>query len=303
VVVTGDAPIRVINDTVQFNSSGFKTPPNATAEDLIKKLPGMEVDKEGNVKSQGEQVQKVVVDGKEFFGNDPKLATKNITADMIESVQVFDDMSDQAKFTKMDDGSRTKTLNIKLKKDKNKGYFGRALVGYGSDDRYETNLSISKFNGSQRISLLMNANNINKQGFSFSDIISSMGGFSGFGGAGGGGGGFGGGGGGFGGGMMMMSDGRGFGGSGGSGSTGLIRSFSTGLNYTDQWSSNFKITGSYFLSNSTTRQEQSSLRTAKYEYGGADSIVERNIPISASTNKNTNHRFNLRMEYQIDSMN
>jgi uncharacterized surface anchored protein len=79
VVVTGDAPIRVINDTIQFNSSGFKTPPNATAEDLIKKLPGMEVDREGNVKSQGEQVQKVVVDGKEFFGNDPKLATKNIT--------------------------------------------------------------------------------------------------------------------------------------------------------------------------------------------------------------------------------
>src|SRR6185503_11296569 len=99
---------------------------------------------------------------------------------MIESVQVFDDMSDQAKFTKMDDGNRTKTLNIKLKKDRNQGYFGKAFVGYGSDNRYETNLNISKFKGNQRISLLMNANNINKQGFSFSDIISSIGGFSGF---------------------------------------------------------------------------------------------------------------------------
>src|SRR6185436_4742490 len=92
VTVTSESPIQVKNDTVQFNTSGFKTLPNATAEDLLKKLPGVEVDKEGNVKAQGEQVQKVLVDGKEFFGNDPKLATKNLTADMIESVQVFDDM-------------------------------------------------------------------------------------------------------------------------------------------------------------------------------------------------------------------
>jgi len=123
VVITSESPIQVKNDTVQFNASGFKTLPNATAEDLLKKLPGVEVDNEGNVKSQGEAVQKVLVDGKEFFGNDPKLATKNLTADMIESIQVFDDMSDQAKFTKIDDGSRSKTINIKLKKDRNKGYF------------------------------------------------------------------------------------------------------------------------------------------------------------------------------------
>ena len=299
VTVTSEAPIQVKNDTVQFNTSGFKTPPNASLEDLLKKIPGMEVDKEGNVKTQGEQVQKVMVDGKEFFGNDPKLATKNITADMIESVQVFDDMSDQAKFTKMDDGNRTKTLNIKLKKDRNQGYFGKALVGYGSDKRYETNLNLSRFKGNQRVSLLMNANNINKQGFSFSDIISSMGGFSGFSGGGGGGGGFGGGGGGFGGGNFQFSGGRG--GGGGSGNTGLIRSFSTGLNYSDQWGAKFKITGSYFLSNSNTRQQQSSERTTKY-YDG-DSVVTRNVPLSASQNLNTNHRFNLRLEYQLDSMN
>jgi hypothetical protein len=291
VVVTSESPIQVKNDTVQFNASGFKTPPNATAEDLLKKLPGMEVDKDGNVKSQGEQVQKVYVDGKEFFGNDPKLATKNITADMIESIQVFDDMSEQAKFTKMDDGSRSKTLNIKLKKDRNKGYFGRALVGYGSDNRYETNVSLSKFNGNQRISLLMNANNINKQGFSFSDIISSMGGFSGFTGGGGGGGGFSGGG-----GFMMGDRGRG---GGGGGNSGLIRSFSTGLNYSDQWGPRFKITGSYFFSNTNTRQEQTSQRTTKF-FGG-DSIVARNVPVSASVNDNKNHRFNFRFEYAFDT--
>src|SRR5258705_4010414 len=127
---------------------------------------------------------------------------------MVESVQVCDDMSEQAKFTKIDDGSKQKAVNIKLKKDKNKGIFGRALLagGYGDGARYEGNLSFNKFNGNQRLSVLFNANNINKQGFSFSDIISSMGGFSGFGGGGnsGGGGGFGGGRGGFGGGGLRM---------------------------------------------------------------------------------------------------
>ncbi len=292
VTITSESPIQVKNDTIQFNASGFKTLPNATAEDLIKKLPGVDVDKEGNIKSQGETVQKVLVDGKEFFGNDPKLATKNLTADMIESVQVFDDMSDQAKFTKIDDGSRSKTINIKLKKDRNKGYFGRALVGVGDAGKYEGNLSVNKFNGNKRISLLFNANNINKQGFSFSDIISSMGGFSGFGGGAGGGNNF------AGGSMQFSGGGRGGFGGGGGGSTGLIKSLSAGLNYTDQWGSKIKVTGSYFLSNSNTRQQQSILRQTTY----GDSIVILNKE-SASTNENQNHRFNLRFEYQIDSMN
>lgn len=293
VTVTNEAPIVVKNDTVQFNASGFKTQPNATAEDLIKKLPGMEVDKEGNVKSQGEQVQKVTVDGKEFFGNDPKLATKNLTADMIESVQVFDDMSDQSKFTKIDDGSRSKTINIKLKKDRNKGYFGRALVagGAGGDKgHYEGNLSINKFNGNQRISLLFNANNINKQGFSFSDIISSMGGFSGFGGGQGGGGMMGG--------MQIRGGGMAAMFGGGGSNTGLIKSLSAGLNYSDQWGAKIKLTGSYFLSNSDTRQQQSILRRSTY----TDSIATLSREL-VSTTQNQNHRFNLRFEYQIDSAN
>jgi len=290
--VTNEAPIQVMNDTVQFNSSGFKTKPNATVEDLLKKLPGVEVDKEGNVKSQGEQVQKVYVDGKEFFGNDPKLATKNLTADMVESVQVFDDMSDQAKFTKIDDGSRTKTMNIKLKKDRNKGYFGRALAAFGDQGRYEGNFSINKFNGNQRISLLFNNNNINKQGFSFSDIISSMGGFSGFGGGGGG----------FGGGGMQFSSnsgGGGFGGFGGGGSTGIIKSLSTGLNYSDLWANKIKVSGSYFFSNSNTEQRQNTLRQSFFP-NDSTAILSRE---TYSNTKNQNHRFNVRFEYQIDSVN
>lgn len=298
VTVTSESPIQVKNDTVQFNTSGFKTQPNASLEDLLKKIPGMEVDKEGNVKAQGEQVQKVLVDGKEFFGNDPKLATKNLTADMIESVQVFDDMSDQAKFTKIDDGSRSKTLNIKLKKDRNKGYFGRALVGVGTEGRYEGNLSVNKFTGSQRISLLFNTNNINKQGFSFSDVISAMGGFGGMGGGGNtGGGGFGN----FGGGGMQMSSMRsgGFGGFGGGGTTGIIRSLSAGLNYSDEWGTGIKVTGSYFFSDSKPRQEQNIFRQTFFANDSTASLTRE----TNSNNLNQNHRFNVRFEYQIDSMN
>jgi outer membrane receptor protein involved in Fe transport len=293
VTVTNEAPIEVKGDTVQFNASGFKTQPNATVEDLLKKLPGLEVDKEGTVKAQGEQVQKIYVDGKEFFGNDPKLATKNLTADMVESVQVFDDMSDQAKFTKIDDGSRTKTMNIKLKKDRNKGYFGRSMLSIGDQGRYEGNLSVNKFKGPQRISLLFNTNNINKQGFSFSDIISSMGGFSGFGGGGNGGGRNGGG---FGGGQAISIRG-GSGGNFGSTPTGIIKSLSTGLNYTDEWTNKIKATGSYFFSNSENEQMQNTFRKTTY----ADSIAYRE-GTSTSNNKNQNHRINFRIEAQLDSM-
>lgn len=307
VVVTSNVPIVIKNDTVQFKADAFKTKPNATVEDLLKKIPGMQVGKDGTVTAQGETVQKVYVGGKEFFGNDPKLATKNITADMVESVQVFDDMSDQAKFTKIDDGSKTKSVNIVLKKDKNKGIFGRALVGggYGEDNggRYESNISLNKFNGNQRLSLLFNANNINKQGFSFSDIISSMGGFSAMGGGGGGGrSSFGGeGGGGFGGGgMQMMSSrgGGGFGGFGGGGSTGITRSLSSGITFNNEWKK-LTINGSYFLSDSKNNQEQSTYRQTFFP-GDSTTYLNKN---SINTSENQNHRFRLRVEYQIDSLN
>ena len=306
VVVTADVPVVIKNDTVQFRAESFKTRPNATVEDLLKKIPGVQVDKSGNVTAQGETVQKVYVDGKEFFGTDPKLATKNLTADMVESVQVFDDMSEQAKFTKVDDGSKQKAINIKLKKDKNKGVFGRALASGGNSTdngfRYEGNLSFNKFNGNQRVSLLFNANNINKQGFSFSDIISSMGGFSGGNMGGGGGGGFGGGGGGggFGGGGMSFTStrGGGFGGMFGSSPTGITRSLSTGLNFNNEFSK-FKISGSYFLSNTRNKQEQ---KTYRQTFFPNDSVAYLNRT-SVSDNLNRNHRFNIRMEYQIDSMN
>ncbi len=305
VTVTNDAPVIIKQDTIQFRADAFKTKPNATVEDLLKKIPGMQVDKDGTVKAQGETVQKVYVDGKEFFGNDPKLATKNLTADMVESVQVFDDMSEQAKFTKIDDGSKQKAVNIKLKKDKNKGIFGRALLagGYGDGGRYEGNLSFNKFNGNQRLSFLFNANNINKQGFSFSDIISSMGGFSGFGSGGGnsgGGGGFGGGSGGFGGGGMQMISTRGGGGLfGGNTATGITKSLSTGLNFNNEIGTKLKISGSYFFSNTNNKQQQNTFRQTFFPDDSLSYLTKN----SNVNNINQNHRFNVRMEYQLDSMN
>src|SRR5215217_6665082 len=121
VIVTDQTPIKINGDTLAYKAEAFKTKPNATVQDLLKKLPGMQVDRNGSVKAQGEQVQKVYVDGKEFFGNDPKMATNNLTADMIDQVQVYNDMSEQAKFNGIDDGSRSKAINLKLKKDKKSG--------------------------------------------------------------------------------------------------------------------------------------------------------------------------------------
>src|ERR1044071_4261035 len=138
VVVTSDTPpVTLVGDTIQYNAGSFKTQANANVEDLLKRLPGVKVDKDGTVKAQGEKVQKVLVDGKEFFGNDPKIATKNLPADAVDKVQVFDKLSDQAQITGFDDGNSEKTINLKLKQDKKKGLFGKATAGAGTSDRYE----------------------------------------------------------------------------------------------------------------------------------------------------------------------
>ncbi len=304
VVVRDESPVKIKEDTVEFKADGFKTRPNATVEDLLKKLPGVEVSKDGTVKAQGEQVQKVYVDGKEFFGTDPKLATKNLTADMVESIQVYDDMSEQARFTKIDDGSKTKAVNIKLKKDKKNGYFGKSTVGAGTDGRYDANLSFNRFNGDRQVSFIGAANNINKQGFSFSDVVSMMGGFGAMGG-GSGGGGFGGGG----GGMQMLGGTRTGGGSGGGGAmsafglgssgSGIAKSLSAGLNYRDVWGPKISTTGSVFVSQTDNELRQDRLRQTLFP---DDSTAIQNITEQRDS-RNQNLRFNYRIEYKIDSLN
>ncbi|WP_218029115.1 outer membrane beta-barrel protein [Segetibacter aerophilus] len=177
VVVTFEAPPVTLNgDTIQYNAGSFKTQPNATVEELIKKLPGLQVDKNGNIKAQGEKVKKVLVDGKEFFGNDPKLATRNLPADAVDKVDVYDRQSDQAQLTGFDDGSGEKTINLKLKKERKGGMFGKINAGAGTSDRYQGKFNVNSFKGARQTSLIGMGNNTNAEGFSFVDMLNFSGG-------------------------------------------------------------------------------------------------------------------------------
>ncbi|OQP67197.1 hypothetical protein A3860_02215 [Niastella vici] len=179
VVVTAEAPpVTLLDDTIQYNAGSFKTIPNATVEQLLKKMPGIKVEKDGTVKAQGQEVKKVLVDGKEFFGNDPKIATRNLPADAVDKVQVYDKMSDQAQLTGFDDGNSEKTINLKLKKDKKKGMFGKVNAGGGTNDRYEGRFNVNSFKGARQFSVIGMGNNTNSEGFSFMDMLNFNGGLN-----------------------------------------------------------------------------------------------------------------------------
>lgn len=175
VVIAEAPPVTLIGDTIQYNAGSFKTQPNASVEDLLKKLPGVKVEKDGTIKAQGEKVNKVLVDGKEFFGNDPKVATKNLPADAIDKVQVYDKQSDQSQLTGFDDGNSEKTINLKLKKDKKKGAFGKIMAGGGTNDRYESRFNVNSFKGARQLSVIGMANNDNAEGFSVFDMLNFSG--------------------------------------------------------------------------------------------------------------------------------
>ena len=146
------AAIRIKGDTLEFKADSFKVREGAAVEDMLKKLPGIQVDKDGKITAQGEKVDKVLVDGEEFFGDDPTIATKNIQADAIDKVQVFDKKSDQATFTGIDDGVKKKTINLTLKEDKKKGYFGKIDLGGGLHDRWNNSAMINRFRAKKKIS-------------------------------------------------------------------------------------------------------------------------------------------------------
>lgn len=179
---------RIIGDTTQFSAAAFKTNPDATTEDLIKKMPGVTVSTDGAIEAQGEKVSKVYVNGKAYFEDDPSLALKSLPVDAVQSVQLYDDQSDDAKFSGFDDGTRVKTINIITKKSVMNSAFGKAYGGYGTDGRYAGGLGINYMNENQRLVLVAQSNNVNNQGFTVNDIMSGSGG-GGMGGRRGGGGG------------------------------------------------------------------------------------------------------------------
>lgn len=266
-------------DTTQFNAAAFKTNPDATAEDLVKKMPGVTSDANG-VKVNGEQVQKVLVDGKPFLGDDPNATLRNIPADMVDKVEVFDKMSDQSSFTGFNDGNQQKTINLVTKKNKLEGVFGRVYAGGGADEnaesRYNMGASLNSFKGARRVTLLLLSNNVNQQNFSISDLA----------------------------GVMNSGGGGGMGGRMGSASnlftnqqTGNTTTQSAGLNYSDEWGKKITVSGSYFF-NSTENLAASNIER---NYFTGNNL--RYLQTGSSRNFNINHRANLRFEYAIDSVN
>ncbi len=170
VIIKGTkAAIKIKGDTTEFNASSFTVQPNAKVEDLLKQLPGIQVDKDGKITAQGQTVNKVLVDGEEFFGDDPTLVTKNIRSDMVDKVQLYDKASDQAAFTGVDDGKKTKTINIKLKEDKKNGYFGKADFGAGTNGFYQEQLLFNKFWGKKKLSAYGTLANTGKTGLGWED--------------------------------------------------------------------------------------------------------------------------------------
>ena len=161
--------IRLKKDTTEYIADSFKVAANASVEDLLKRLPGIQVDKDGKIKTQGEEVRKVLVDGEEFFGDDPTMATQNIRADAVEKVQVFDKQSDQAAFTGIDDGSRTKTINLKLKEDKKNGYFGKVTLGGGLKDKFNNQAMINAFKKKRKFAVYGIMSNTGRTGLGWGD--------------------------------------------------------------------------------------------------------------------------------------
>ncbi|MBT2562335.1 TonB-dependent receptor family protein [Pedobacter sp. ISL-68] len=273
--VTATIPIVVKKDTIEFDAKSIKVRENAVVEDLLKKVPGVEVAKDGSIKAQGETITKVKVDGKEFFGNDPLLATKNLPADMVDKIQVIDELSEQAQFTGIDDGTRNKILNITTKSGMKHGYFGNSTVGYGSNDRYDASLNVNKFDEDRQISFIGQFNNVNKQNFGQGGGVGN-----GFGGGGGrGGGGFGGGG----------------GGSSAGGNGGITNTNAAGLNFADTYKDGTQFQASYFFNKATSELLQNS-RTQNLLGTGTTDINQK----LDNTTDRINHRFNFMVDTKID---
>ncbi|MCK7560201.1 carboxypeptidase-like regulatory domain-containing protein [Chitinophaga sedimenti] len=255
VVIEGEKPpISIKNDTLEFNASSFKTKPNAVVEDLLKKLPGVEVEEDGSIKVNGKTVSRILVDGKEFFGNDPKIATKNLPKEIVDKIQVVDTKTKVQEITGQKTDGQDKTINITLKEDKKKGVFGRITGGIGTQERYDASALVNFFNKKRQISIIGALNNLNNTGFTFSDLQGIQ---SGGGGRGGmsvtvGGGMMGGG---AGPGMISMN-GLTIGGVGGEG----IRKIATGgVNYNEQINRKLQVNGSYFYNYADTRIQTSGI--------------------------------------------
>ena len=291
VTVTAKIPMAVQKgDTVQYNASQFKVNPDATAEDLVKKMPGI-TSQNGTVTAHGETVQKVTIDGRELFGDDATAALKNLPAEIIDKIQVFDRLSDQAQFTGYDDGSSTKGINIITKANMRNGQFGRVYAGYGTDDRYQAGGNSTILHENRKLSLVGNFNNVNQQNFASQDLLgvtntnTQRGGGQRGGGQRGGGG---------------QANSGNFGNSSNflvGQQNGINKTNAAGINYADNWGPKLLVSGSYFFN--STDNITSSLVNRQYFLTGIPNYTQN----TAADSRNTNNRVNARIEYKIDSFN
>src|SRR6187401_937303 len=277
-------------DTTEISASQLKVNPDANSEDLIKKAPGITVEN-GQVKVGGEQVKKVTVDGRDFFGDDATATLRNLPAEIVDKIQVFDRMSDQAQFTGVDDGSAAKSINIVTKPNMRNGQFGRFFAGYGTDNHYLAGGNMSYFKKNSRLSIVALTNDVNQQNFAEVDLLgvtSSGGGFGGGGFRGQGGGRPGGGG--FGGGDRGFLVGQ---------QSGISKTNAIGLNYNDKWGKNLDVSGSYFYNNRKTENSEKIAR----EYFPVGDTTQFYDQDAASQSNNYNHRANFRFDWKLDSFN
>jgi Outer membrane protein beta-barrel family/Carboxypeptidase regulatory-like domain len=273
-VVVQRPPMQIKKDTIEYNAESFATKPNAVAEDQLKKLPGVQVDASGNITAQGEPVTRLLVNGKRFFGNDPKLATRNIPPEIIEKYQIFDDLDDQSKFSGFDDGNRIKTINIITRKDKRQGYFGRAVAGAGTDEKYDESFNFHRFDNDQQISALGQGNDINKQNFTVQDVLGSSGG--------------------------RRGSGGGPGAAANQSAAGITTVWAAGANYRDTWGK-FDAYGSYFYNFNHVSSTTQSL-TEKF-FTSADDTSNTTTRSNPAISRTTNQRINFNIENKSDSNN
>ncbi|MEM9846653.1 MAG: outer membrane beta-barrel protein [Bacteroidota bacterium] len=286
-------PVEQKGDTLQLNAAAYKTLPDASAEEMLEKMPTVDIDN-GKVQAQGENVNRVLVDGKPFFGNDPTAALRNLPAEVIDKIQIFDQQSDQAQFTGFDDGNETKTINIITKPNMRNGQFGKVYGGYGYADKYTTGGNINIFNGDQRISLIGQSNNINIQNFATEDLLGVVGSSGsrrrGFGG----------------GGRGRRGGGRGGRNQGASVNDflvpqqdGVATTHAFGVNYSDKWGKKMEVNGSYFFNLTDNLSEEILLQNFVDQEEVAESYLEENKVESS----NQNHRLNGRLTYKINDKN
>ncbi len=270
-------PMGILGDTINYNASAFKIREGDNVEDLLKKLPGIEVDRSGNIKAQGEDVQNVLVDGKEFFGSDPKIATKNLEAAAVDKVQVFDKKSEIAEFTGIDDGQEEKTINLKLKEDHKRGGFGRVEARVGNEETKLGKFNYNRFSPRMQASVIAGANNINERTFTINDYISFMGGLGNMIAGGGG--------------MVSFGDGQ------DQMNKGISEDYSLGLNLNYDLSSKLQWFSNYFYLRSDNTLEE---LINGSNFSAAKSF--ENIDSTRTLTSNQNHRINTKLIYKINPL-